>query len=58
LITNTLHVLQVFTTPIATLKKTPNRHKIFIGPIGLKILSQVEHVEEPSVEPIKEAITN
>jgi hypothetical protein len=55
LISNTLHVSKVFTTSITTFEETLYQLKITVL-TGLQILSQVEPVEEASVELIEGAI--
>ncbi len=54
LITNTPHGLEVFTTPIVTFEKTPNRQKIFVAPTCFQILSQIELVEELGAKLVEE----
>ncbi len=55
MISNTPHVLKVFTTPIMTFEDTPNKEKTTTL-IGLQILSQAEFVVATSVEYVKEVI--
>ncbi len=57
MITNTLHVSEVFTTQIATFEETLNRQKIFIVPTCFQIMNQAKPMEEPNVELVKETIT-
>ncbi len=53
MISNTLHALEVFTTPITTFEVMPDRQKTIV-PTNLQILSQVELVEVISVEHVEE----
>jgi hypothetical protein len=55
LILNTLHVSEVFSTPIATFEDVPDQQK-FVTPTNLQILNQVELVEATCVEPLEEII--
>ncbi len=57
MITNTPHALEVFTTQITTFEETLNRQKIFTVPTCFQIMNQVEPMEEPNVELVKETIT-
>jgi hypothetical protein len=48
--------LEVFKTPIATFKDTPNRQKI-VAPTGLQIFNQVEFMEVANAEFVEEIIS-
>ncbi len=56
MISNVSHASELFITPIANFKYTPDQQKI-IAPIGLQILSQIELVEVASAKPVKEIIS-
>jgi hypothetical protein len=56
LISNASHALEVFKTPIATFKDTPNRQKI-VAPTGLQIFNQVEFMEVANAEFVEEIIS-
>jgi hypothetical protein len=56
LISNVSHASEIFTTPIANFKYTPDQQKI-VAPIGLQILSQIELMEVASAKPIKEIVS-
>ncbi len=44
-------------TPIVTFEETHNRQKIYVTPTSFQILSQVEPMEETSVEHVEEVVT-
>jgi hypothetical protein len=56
LISSTMHVLEVFTTPVMTFEDTPD-HQKSTSPINLQILNQMELVEITGVEPVEEVIS-